>query len=332
MVKFLVVRFSSIGDIILTTPVVRHLKKQVDQAEIHYLTKEVHATLLQANPYIDRVHVFTGDLRSCIRELRKEGIDYVIDLHHNTRSARVKYGLKRIDFSVRKLNVRKWLYVNLRVNRLPAIHMVDRNMETIRTFIQEQDQEGLDYFIPAGEEVPVTDLPAEFRNGYIAMAIGAMHGTKKLPVESLVLLAGKLSQPVILLGGPGDRETGDAIVAGLPGRLVLNGCGAYSIHQSASLVKQCKVLITHDTGMMHAGAAFRKKIITVWGSTVPAFGMYPYRPGSGSINFEVKNLSCRPCSKIGYQKCPRKHFKCMLEQDLDLIASTAGHLAGTTSE
>jgi ADP-heptose:LPS heptosyltransferase len=136
---------------------------------------------------------------------------------------------------------------------------------------------------------------------------------------------------VILLGGPGERETGDAIVAGLPGKPVLNGCGVYSIHQSASLVKQCMVLITHDTGMMHAGAAFSKKIITVWGSTVPAFGMYPYRPGAGSVNFEVEGLSCRPCSKIGYQQCPRKHFKCMLEQDLDLIASTAGHLAGSTA-
>ncbi len=104
MVKFLVVRFSSIGDIVLTTPVVRHLKQQVEDAEIHYLTKSEFAPMLEANPYIDQVHSFKGDLRSCIRELKESEIDFIIDLHHNTRSARIKFGLKRMDFSVNKLN------------------------------------------------------------------------------------------------------------------------------------------------------------------------------------------------------------------------------------
>jgi ADP-heptose:LPS heptosyltransferase len=163
MVKFLVVRLSSIGDIILTTPVVRHLKKQVEDAEIHYLTKQPFAPLLEPNPYIDHLHIYHGDMRSCVRELKAERIDYIIDLHHNTRTARLKYGLKRMDFTVRKLNVRKWLYVNFKVNRLPGIHMVDRNLETIRTFISEQDGEGLDYFIPEEEKIPLSELPEGFR-------------------------------------------------------------------------------------------------------------------------------------------------------------------------
>jgi ADP-heptose:LPS heptosyltransferase len=322
MVKFLVVRFSSIGDIVLTTPVVRHLKQQVEDAEIHYLTKSAYASLLEANPYVDRIHAFDGDLEACIAMLRKEGIDYVIDLHHNVRSARIKYGMKRIAFSVHKLNWLKWLYVNFKIDRLPHRHMVDRNLDTIHSFIEEVDDGGLDYFIPEKSEVHIHSLPEPFRKGYVGLSIGAQHETKKLPVESLVKLCQKLESPVVILGGPEDQERGERLASSLPGNKILNGCGSYSIHQSASLVRQAKVLITNDTGLMHIGAAFHKKIISVWGNTVPRFGMFPYKADPSSVQFEVGGLSCRPCSKIGYQKCPRKHFKCMLEQDLDGMAST----------
>ncbi len=323
MVKFLVVRFSSIGDIVLTTPVVRHLKQQVEDAEVHYLTKPAYKSLLEANPYVDRIHAFDGDIKACIAKLREEGIDYVIDLHHNVRSARIKYGMKRIAFSVHKLNWLKWLYVSFKINRLPDRHMVDRNLDTIHSFIEEVDDGGLDYFIPEKNEVHIHSLPEPFRKGYVGLSIGAQHETKKLPVESLVKLCQKLDYPVVILGGPEDKQRGERLVSSLPGKKILNGCGSYSIHQSASLVRQAKVLITHDTGLMHIGAAFHKKIISVWGNTVPRFGMFPYRADASSVQFEVGALSCRPCSKIGYQKCPRKHFKCMLEQDLDGMASTA---------
>ncbi|MCK5137573.1 MAG: glycosyltransferase family 9 protein [Bacteroidales bacterium] len=331
MVKFLVVRFSSIGDIILTTPVVRHLKQQVEDAQVHFLTKSAFVPLLEANPYIDRIHSFDGDIKACISDLKNEGIDYIIDLHHNTRSARIKFSLKRMDFSVNKLNRQKWLYVNFKLNRLPDVHMVDRNLETIRTFISEKDKGGLDYFIPEQERIDVSSLPEAFQNGYIALAIGAQHQTKKLPVESLVELCRKLSFPVIILGGPTDKETGVAIIDNLPGKTLLNTCGMYTIHQSASAVQQAGVLITHDTGLMHIGAAFNKKIITIWGNTVPAFGMFPFRADPSSVQFEVSGLKCRPCSKIGYQRCPKKHFRCMLEQDIDAIANTANRLFLTTA-
>lgn len=326
MVKFLIVRFSSIGDIVLTTPVIRHLKKQVENAEVHFLTKKSYASLLEANPYVDKVLFFDGNLKSCIKSLKNEEYDYLIDLHHNLRTARLKLGLKRMDFTLKKLNALKWLYVNFHINRLPDVHMVDRNLDTIRLFMEEQDKEGLDHFIPEGEKVDLSSLPPEFEKGYMAMAIGAQHETKKLPEESLIKLCSLLNAPVILLGGPGDQKAGAAIVEALPGKNILNACGAYSIHQSASLVQQSKLLITHDTGLMHIGAAMGKKIISIWGNTVPEFGMYPYRPDPESIIFEKKGLKCRPCSKIGHQKCPKKHFKCMLDQDLEKIASEADKL------
>jgi len=332
MVKFLVVRFSSIGDIILTTPVLRHLKKQVNDSHVHFLTKNTYASLFDANPYVDRVHTFNGDMRTCLRELKEEGFDYIIDLHHNTRTAQIKFGLKRIDFSVKKLNALKWLYVNFHINRLPDIHIVDRNLETIKAFIDEKDALGLDYFIPDGCQVKVSEIYPEFAGGYIALAIGAQHSTKKLPIDSLVKLCNEISLPIIILGGPEDEESGSFIVDSLPGKQIINACGALSLHQSASMVEQCRVLITHDTGLMHIGAAFGKKIIAIWGNTVPEFGMYPYRTDPSSINFEVNGLKCRPCSKIGHSKCPKKHFKCMMEQDLQAIASSAEMLYCATNE
>jgi ADP-heptose:LPS heptosyltransferase len=332
MVKFLVVRFSSIGDIILTTPVVRHLKKEVKDAEVHFLTKSEYTTLLESNPYVDRVHSFDGNLQKNIRELQALQMDYLIDLHHNARSARLKFGLKRMDFSVNKLNWKKWLLVNLKLNRLPDVHMVDRNLDTISTFITERDQLGLDYFIPKGEEVDLSSLPAVFQEGYLGLSIGAQHETKKLPLALLTELCKKLKHPVLVLGGPGDKETGEALAAALPEKSILNGCGLYKLHQSASLVRQCRVLITHDTGLMHMGAAFGKKIISIWGNTIPGFGMYPYRSHPSSMQFEVEGLSCRPCSKIGYQKCPKKHFRCMMDQDLEGLAEAANRLFRETTE
>jgi heptosyltransferase-2 len=306
----------------------RHLKQQVEDAEIHYLTKKTYAPLLEANPYIDRIHAFDGDMRSCLRTLKNEEIDYIIDLHHNARSARIKWGLKRMDFTVHKLNWKKWLYVNFKTDRLPERHMVDRNLDTIQSFISERDSRGLDYFIPQEEEISPESLPPPYRKGFIGLAIGAQHATKMLPAESLVELCGKLRHPVIILGGPGDEATGEAVLSAWPGKHLLNGCGKYSIHQSASLVKQSRVLITHDTGLMHIGAAYRKPVISVWGNTVPRFGMYPYRPDPRSVQYEVQGLKCRPCSKIGHDRCPKKHFRCMLDQDLDGMAEAAHRLFG----
>jgi len=330
MVKYLVVRFSSIGDIILTTPVLRHLKNQVEDAEIHFLTKSTFASLLESNPYVDHIHSFEGDMKKCIRDLRALQFDYIIDLHHNTRSARVKYGLKRMDFSVNKLNREKWILVNLNVDRMPHVHMVDRNLDTIRTFISERDQEGLDYFIPEKDEIKPSELPEIYRSGFIGLAIGAQHETKKLPLQSLIELCKKLQHPVIILGGPSDHDIGEEITSALPHKTILNSCGQYNLHQSASLVKQSNVLITHDTGLMHIGAAFHKKIISIWGNTVPQFGMTPYRTHPDSQQFEVLELKCRPCSKIGYQKCPKKHFNCMLKQDLEGIVHAAHQLFSST--
>ena len=325
MVKFLIVRFSSIGDIVLTTPVLRCLKNQLDDSRIHFVTKSHFTSILKANPYIDHVHSFSGDLNALIKELKSENFDYIIDLHHNLRSSVLKSRIRTITFSFPKLNLEKWLLVNLKINRLPEIHIVDRYLKTVRLFDVKNDFQGLDYFIPMEDEIDKNTLSDEFRKGYIAFAIGGLHTTKKLTEEKISEICKLVNYPVILLGGKEDAETG-IITEKKIGKSIYNACGKYSINQSASLIKQAELVITHDTGLMHIASAFRKKIISIWGNTIPEFGMYPYLPDPASVMVQVNALSCRPCSKIGYTKCPKKHFKCIENIDIEQIAQTVSQL------
>lgn len=309
MVKFLIIRFSSIGDIVLTTPVIRCLKTQVDDAEVHYLTKKTYSSILAYNPYIDKLLFLEDSLNKVIHDLKREEYDYIIDLHHNLRTSIIKARMKPLAFSFKKLNLEKWLMVNFKINRLPEKHIVDRYLDTLRLFDVHNDGKGLDYFIDPADEINKADLPVNHRNGYVGFVIGAKHNTKKLPKEKIASIIKGMQVPVILLGGKEDREVAE-FIRNECGDLCYNACGNYSLGQSASLVRQANVIVSHDTGLMHVAAAFKKKIISVWGNTIPEFGMYPYLPDPVSKIMEVRGLKCRPCSKIGYDSCPKKHFHC----------------------
>ena len=314
-VKFLVVRFSSIGDIVLTSPVVRCLKNQVENAEIHYITKKRYKSILEANPYITKVHVFEENLFGIFHKLRQERYDYIIDLHNNFRSGRIKRRVARPSYSVNKLNLKKLMLVYFKIDRLPRKHIVDRYLETVSSLNVKNDFKGLDYFINVNDAFN-EDLPAPFRNGYVAFVIGGSFFTKKLPVNKVSEICQKLEFPVILLGGQNEYDEGEKILSQSKGN-VLNYAGKISLNQSASLVQRANVVLTNDTGLMHIAAAFKKKILSFWGNTVPIFGMYPYIPDAVSRRLEVKDLKCRPCSKLGLKKCPKKHFRCMNDIDVD---------------
>lgn len=308
--KFLIIRFSSIGDIVLTTPVVRCLKKQVLTAEVHYLTKSSYGAIVNTNPYIDKVHYLQDDFDAMIASLREEDFDYVIDLHHNLRTLKVKRALGKQSFSFNKLNIPKWLLTNFKINRLPEVHIVDRYLDTLQSFGIRNDGAGLDYFIPEQDKVQGSDIPTAHHAGYIGVVIGAALNTKKYPLEKLKAFCASLQHPIILLGGKEDAADGEAIAATDPVK-IYNACGKFNLHESADLVRRAKLIVTNDTGLMHIAAAFNKPIISLWGNTVPEFGMYPYMRQQLYDIMEIKNLSCRPCSKIGYNKCPKGHFKCM---------------------
>jgi ADP-heptose:LPS heptosyltransferase len=320
--KFLIIRFSSIGDIVLTTPVIRCLKQQIKDAKIHFLTKQSFAQILENNPYVDKVISLNYSWELMIHQLKNEEYDYVIDLHHNLRTLRVKRVLGKPSFSFNKLNFKKWLLTAFKINRLPNVHIVDRLLDTVKGFGVVNDGLGLDYFIPEKDCILKKDIPLSHSFGYVVVVIGAALNTKKLPVHQLKKLCATLNFPIILVGGKEDIAEADEIVI-TDDVKIYNACGKFNLNESADIVRNAVAVITHDTGLMHIAAAFQKKIISVWGNTVPEFGMAPYYGAADILNFksEVLNLSCRPCSKIGYKKCPKKHFKCMEIQDVETIAT-----------
>jgi len=320
LTRFLIIRFSSIGDIVLTTPVIRCLKQQIEDVEIHYLTKKQFGGLLENNPYIDKLWLLDKNFDELLSQIRKTHIDYIIDLHHNLRTQRLKNKLSILSFSFNKLNYAKWMMVNFKKNRLPDVHIVDRYLDTLSSFDVENDGKGLDFF-PGNTW---SDLPKEAQkqlpDRYIALAIGAQHFTKKAPPEKLAMLIDNLSLPVIILGGPADTGAAESIISRSLKKDTVNLAGKISLDNSAFLVSKAEAIVTHDTGLMHIAAAFGKKIMSIWGNTIPEFGMYPYQAHPASRIFEVKDLPCRPCSKIGFQQCPKKHFRCMMDQDMMGIA------------
>jgi heptosyltransferase-2 len=314
-----------LGGVVLTTPVVRCLKQQLQLSELHYLTHSKLTTVIETNPYIDKIHSwYPGS--DCIEELKKEQFDYIIDLQHNRQSKRFKNALKVSSFGYDKLNFQSFIFTKLKWNVMPKhLHLVDRFFAALEKLGVQNDGKGLDYFIPKEHEVTEKDIPASHHLGYIAFAIGASHFTKKLPVYKLQELCKAIDHPIILLGEEKEVQEGEEIASIDPVK-VYNACGKFSLHETADLIHKAKLLVSHDNGWMHIAAALKKPVITVWGSTTASFGMVPYY-GENYLahhaqpydDVQVHKLWCRPCTKVGRKKCPQGHFKCMKKLSIEEI-------------
>lgn len=316
-VKFLIVRFSSIGDIVLTTPIIRCLKQQIEDAKVHFFTKPQYVDILKFNPYIDKILILKN-FKESIAEIKMENYDYIIDLHNNLRSFRFKNKLKILDFSFPKLNWEKWLMVNFKINKLPNVHVVDRYFETVKLFDVNNDNQGLDFFINPENEISLESIKTNFKEDFVVFAIGGQHYTKRMPAEMLAKICEALNFPIILLGDEKDFENGEIIKKNSEN--IFNLCGKLNLLQSASIIKRAKLIVTHDTGLMHIAAAYQRVIFSIWGNTIPEFGMEPYISKKKSFKTQRLGIKCRPCSKIGFKKCPKKHFNCMRLQNIeDLI-------------
>jgi ADP-heptose:LPS heptosyltransferase len=325
--KILVIRFSSIGDIVLCTPIPRALKQQYPKAEIHFLTKPGYQSLLENNPNIDQIHLLDKHPILKALELKQLGFDMLIDLHVNTRTLLFKSILAVPSHSFSKINIEKWIAVNLKLPALPAIHIVDRNFKAIEHLGVYNDLKGLDFYLQDTEiEAIKSKLPGTHQQ-FIGWAIGAQHATKKLPIEQITYLIQQTSFPIVLLGGKEDTEIATQIANQFPNR-VIHYCGKYNIRESAALVALSKFVISNDTGLMHIAAALKKPILSFWGNTIPALGMSPYY-GNNEVNhvmMEVKDLPCRPCSKIGFDTCPKQHFNCMKQLNFGMILTNMNQL------
>jgi len=320
MQKVLIIRFSSIGDIVLTSPLLRAIKAQKPDTQIHYVTKKAYASVLEHNPHIDQLYLLDHSMKDLLKQLKKESYDLIIDLHKNLRSQRIKLVLQKPSVSFNKLNKEKWLMVRFKRNKLPQKHIVDRYFETLKPMGVHQDHLGLEYYNGCENQSEIPDLKKVIHQKYVALVLGGTYYTKQIPEKKLDELLEHLEYPFILLGGPGEMELSEKLQNRFPEK-VWNSVGKASINQSAEIIRKSHFVITGDTGLMHIAAAYQKKIFSVWGNTIPEFGMTPYMPQHPeNIHvLEVKNLPCRPCSKLGYHSCPKKHFDCMMKQDFSVI-------------
>jgi ADP-heptose:LPS heptosyltransferase len=322
-VKFLILRFSSIGDIVLTTPVIRCLKKQYPNAEIHFVVKKKFKSVVENNPYIDQLHLLDGNLNELVAVFRKERFDYIIDLHKTLRSYLLRFKLMKPTLSFRKLSVEKFIMNRFHIDLLPRnVHIVERNLRSIESLGVQNDHLPVDYFIAQQDIVPLSQLPLTHQNGFVGFVIGGQHFTKRLPTEKIISICKKMDVPIVLLGGPEDAAAAKEIEEHC-GEKIYNACGKYSLNQSVSLLKSARNVIAHDTGLMHISGAFNKPIVSVWGGTSAFhFGVWPYL-NEQNVIAEVANLPCHPCSNFGLARCPQKHFKCMKEQNENFIAESA---------
>ncbi len=311
------------GDIIYTTPVVRCLKKQLLDAEIHYLTKPSFKFLLEKNPYIDELHLLKSNLSDTIKELKEEQFDYVIDLHNSLRSVWVKTRLQVKSSTYKKERLKKWLAIKWKLNFIKPVHLVDRYMKTVQFLGLKNDGKPIDYFLPEDTKELKEIIPHHYQKPYVAFVIGATHFTKRMPNEKVIALCKRLNKTVILLGGADVKANATIIYKAIPDKII-NLVGEISLNESVTVVKNATYVIGFDTGLTHIAEAFNKKLVTIWGSTVPELlGVQPYQVDE---HFEAGvELSCRPCSKFGLAACPLGHFKCMKEIDEELIADFIEH-------
>ena len=327
MAKFLIIRFSSIGDIVLASPVLRCLKKQLPDAEVHFLSKLSFKMVTASNPYVDKFFYFDKDLKNLIDLLKQENYDYVIDLHNNIRSNTIKRALKKTAYTINKLSVQKFLLTKLKINIMPGVHITQRSLQTLAALGVKDDGLGLDYFIPPEDVVKESEIPTLHLFGFIAVVIGASYNTKKLPLHKLQELCKKIEYPIILIGGKEDRQTGDAVASIDPVK-IYNACGKFNLNESADLVRKSKLVISHDTGFQYIACAFYKQVIAIWGGTSPKLDVEPYY-GYRFMQQQTKpvyqniclNLGCQPCSRYGTDKCPLGHFNCMEKMDVNYIVN-----------
>ena len=308
--KILVIRLSSIGDVVLTTPVLRCLKKMLPDCELHLITKRICSELIVGNPNLDRLIVYDGSEEQ-VAALKWEGYDCVVDLHNNHHSRRLRRAIGTRTFVYRKENLGKFMLVLFKWDIMSGRNVVDRYFDAVSPLGVSNDGKGLE--LPNfNQTIKHLGIQAFKQLPYVVIACGAQHETKRIPPEKIAMLANKSGVDVVLVGDDGDRKRMESVNLNAN---VRNLCGKTTLQQSAALIAGAMAVVTPDSAMMHVAAAYKKKVIAVWGCTSPRFGFWAY--GTEHIDFTANGLRCWPCRRMGTERCPKGHFKCMMQHDYE---------------
>ena len=350
--KTLLLRLSSIGDIVLSSPLIRNLRKTFPEMQLDFLVKSEFADLVRYNPYLSRIiEVDTSaglrKLTSVGRSIRGERYDVLVDLHGSLRSIYLRFlsGARKI-LKVEKRRVQRWMLVRFKRNLYGSVVSVaDRYLEPLKPYGISGDGEGLELYVPdqvvrkVWVQLSEHGLPQGHR--VIGFCPSAKHATKMWPRDSYIdlgrLLVDRHDARILIFGGEEDRtycsEIADSIEhpprtesgsSHAEPRRAFNFAGHFSLLESAAAMDNCSVIVTNDTGLMHIAAARKRPVVAIFGSTVEEFGFFPY--GTRNIVLQNSGLYCRPCSHIGRSKCPEGHFRCMKEVSVGGVARAVDSL------
>ncbi len=313
--RILIIRLSSLGDILLTTPFLRAIKTQFPHIKIDMLIREEYVDVIKLNPYIDKKFLFKKDDKNnnvLIEQLKNNNYELVIDLQNNLRSKKVVSSLKTNNVKLDKRSFDKFLLVNFKVNKLKEASQIPvRYSNTIQKI--KLDEQGLNLFTDKSANAELIG-----KNNLIGFCPGARHFTKRWPKEYFIELGNKLTQDgsmIVLFGGKIDKEICAELVDKIPDAINLSNND--ELLQTAADMKLCKAVICNDSGLMHTASATGTKVIAIFGSTVKEFGFAPYN--CSNLILENNSLTCRPCSHIGRSDCPKKHFDCMKSINPDFV-------------
>lgn len=318
MNEIMVVRFSSIGDIVLCTPVFRLLKKQFPGSKITFVTKLKFAQLLKENENIDRILCWDDEIQR--KDLTNLEFDAIVDLHSNLRSSIVKLRFWQVpSVSLSKKNLSKFMYSMTKWNIFKVDSVVKRSIAILKPFGIDDDVMGLDYGVPSTIQIAAPEI--KHLDDFAVVVLGGTYATKRIPENKLEELFADLQKnKVVLIGGTEEREVGERLAQKFQGG-VFSMCGKLSIDESAEFMRRSKVVISGDTGMAHIAAALGKPIGLIWGNTGSGYGMFPVmKKGAEIKHFEVEDLKCWPCSKLGHANCPKGDFRCMQGQKMNEVS------------
>lgn len=333
--KTLVIRFSSIGDVVLTSPLLRVLRSRFPKSQIDFLTRKEYADLVRFNPNVNLTYEFDtsegfAGLRRMKKTLKEEGYDLVVDLHNSIRSRFVRSmrGVKAV--VVDKRIPERTLLVKFKKNSYAGIVPVaDRYLETLGEYGISSDGKGAELHLPDEVLFGVASRVAKLHLNRFEHVLGicpfARHATKEWPAERYAEVGRRFvaekAGAVMIFGGKADVPRATALSAALRSHAgserVIDWTGELTLAESAAALQYCDVVVTNDSGLMHMAAAMQRRVVALFGSTVEEFGFFP--PRNTSVVIEQKDLACRPCSHIGRDTCPEGHFRCMLDTSVESV-------------
>lgn len=321
--KILIIRLSSIGDVILTTPLVRSLRHKFRDAQIDFVIKKSFAEVMETNPHINHLYIFDKNVKNDLHRMRNEiqsaNYDWVIDIHKNFRSVYLRHGAKNgIVTTYNKQVFHRTLLVWFGINRYRDVKPVFlRYFEAVKNFQVEWDKKYTELVISDKELNEVRDIllkrKCDFNKPLIAICPGASFKNKQWKMEGFAEVADyfveKQNAGIVFLGGKNDAGLCRTIQHKMK-HSSIDVAGELSLRKSAAVLKISQLVFTNDSGLMHVAQSQKKPVVAIFGPTVRELGYFPFPQYSTVIE---KLLKCRPCTHNGLNHCPKKHFKCMNE-------------------